>query len=392
MSRLRSFFALAGLPSPRQTLVAFSVTLAAAAVLWGGLNYWKFGRVFTSIPMAIAYGHIPGTLESLFSFANFPSNMWAYFSPSKIRLATRFPWVDFSGLEVSSLVARFPHTLVKRVEPFASLSAAMPELLLAALAGTVLSFSRLRKELAPIRAPLIGGLAGCGLVFAWGLISYRYLHDLLPWLTFGSAIAIAFIPSIASRRMRYTVATLFVFGVSYSTCVNLWFGILEDRYYVVPRAPEKRIAFLDVGADVDGAGLRGLILNLTHWRGYVPASSLQGANLVTDLRFPDRPDEPVTRSVGQPPHVGEYAIDLPAAGTYHASIRYASPDSRPLRLFLNGVEVNQVCNVPTGGALARYQTWFTAGVFRLPRGRLHVRLLSARDFPYVSMLRFVRVD
>jgi hypothetical protein len=392
--RLRSFFAVAGLPSPREAIVAFSITLAATAALWGGLNYWKFGNVLTSVPatMHISYKGGPESPDKLFSLANVPFTLWAYTSPSNLRILPRFPWVDYAKPERSAVAARFPHSQVARVERFASLSAVMPELLMAALAGTLLCFGRRRRELAPVRAPLIGALAGCGLVLTVCMITYRYLHDVFPWLILGSAIAIACIPSITSRRMRYAVASLFMIGAAYSTCVNFWFGVLQNQYYAVPTLPEKRFAFLDFGADIDRGGWHGLMFDLTHWRGYIPAKALQARNLVADLKFAGRPDEPIARSSGPAPHVAEYGIDLPAAGTYHLSIRYASPDSRPVRLFLNGNEVNQACALPTGGASAGYQTWSTAGVFRLPEGRVRVGLLSAGEFPNLSMLRFVLLD
>ncbi len=391
--RLKSFFAVSDLPSPRQAVIAFSVTIASAVVLWGGLNYWKYGMVFASVPvkMYVSYRPGPESPENLFSPVNVPATVWAYTSPSNIHFRKRFPWVDFTRPERSSVAARFPHSQVGRVEPFASLSGAMPELLLAALAGTVLCLGR-RRKLSPVRAPLIGALAGCGLIFTLGMITYRYLHDTLPWLALGSAIAVACIPSIASKRTRYAVASLFMLGAAYSTCVNFWFGVLQDRYYAVPTPPEKRLAFLDFGSDMDGAGLwRGLELELTHWRGYIPAQALQGGNLVVDAKLADRPDEPVAYSSGPAPHGGEYAIDLPAEGTYHLSIRYASPDSRPVHLFLNNTEVNQACAQPTGGSSAQFQKWSPVGLFHLPGGRLRVALWSSGDFPYISSLRFVRV-
>ncbi len=392
--RLRRFFAVSDLPSPRQAIVAFSVTIASTVVLWGGLNYWKYGMFFASVPvkMYVSYRPGPESPENLFSPVNVPATVWAYTSPSNIHFRNQFPWVDFTRPERSTVAAQFPHSQVGRVEPFASLSGAMPELLLAALAGTVLCLGR-RRELASVRAPLIGALAGCGLIFTLGMITYRYLHDTLPWLALGSAIAVSCIPSIASKRARYAVASLFLLGAAYSTCVNFWFGVLQDRYYAVPTPTEKRLAFLDFGSDIDGAGLwRGLEVELTHWRGYIPAQALQGGNLVADARFSNRPDELVAHSSGPAPHAGEYAIDLPAEGTYHLSIRYASPDSRPVHLFLNNTEVNQACAQPTGGSSAQFQKWSPVGLFHLPGGRLRVALGSNGDFPYITSFRFVRVN
>jgi hypothetical protein len=394
MPSLRRFLRIDGLPNPREAILAFSVTVALTVALWCGLNYWKFGNPFVSLPvtMAISYHPGPESPENLFSFSNLPATVWAYGSPSNIRFASRFPWVDYAHAERAYVAAKFPGSRVGRVEPFASLTGTMPELLLAALAGTILCLGKFRKELALIRAPLLGVLVSSCLIFAWGLITYRYLHDTLPWLALGSAIAVACIPSIASRRTRYAVASLFLLGAAYSTCVNFWLGVLQDRYYAVPTPPEKRLAFLDLGSDIDGAGLwRGLVVELTHWRGYIPAQALQGGNLVADSTFSDRPDEPVAHSSGPGPHGGGYAIDLPEEGTYHLSIRYASSDSRPVHLFLNNTEVNQACAQPSGGSSAQFQKWSPVGLFHLPGGRLRVALWSNADFPYLTSFRFVRV-
>ncbi len=59
--RLRRFWAVSDLPSPREAIVAFSVTIASTVVLWGGLNYWKYGMVFVS------YRPGPESPENLFS-------------------------------------------------------------------------------------------------------------------------------------------------------------------------------------------------------------------------------------------------------------------------------------------------------------------------------------
>jgi hypothetical protein len=395
-TRFARFWGAPSLPSRRAATMAFSTTIAATAVLWGVLNYAKFGTVFTSQPMALNAQYDAARLQrikgSLFSIGNVPVTVWAYFSPSNVKFTGRFPWVNFVAPDRGAVAARFPAAHLDSVEPFASLPAGMPELLLAALFGTVLCLGLRRKELAPMRAPLVGAIVGCGLIFTWGLITYRYLHDLFPWLAIGSAAALACIPSIEKARMRHVVAVLFVLGAAYSIGVNFWFGVLQQRWYAMPVLPEKRLAFLDLGREVDEAGFRGLRFNLTHWRGYIPASSMEGGNLVVDLQFAERRDHPVAHSVGQSPSGGEYSIDVPEDGNYNLAIRYASPDSRPVSLFLNRREYGQVCASPTGGSAGQFQAWAPVASLRLPRGLLHIGLASYGEFPNISMLRLVRLD
>jgi hypothetical protein len=395
MPWLKRFLRIDGLPNPREAILAFSVTVALTVALWCGLNYWKFGNPFVSLPvkMAISYRPGPESPESLFSFSNLPATVWAYGSPSNIRFVRRFPWVDFAHVERTYVAAKFPGSHIGRIEPFASLSGTMPELLLAALAGTILCLGKFRKEFALIRAPLIGVLISSCLLFTWGLITYRYLHDMVPWLALGSAIAIAWITTVKSKRIRLAAASVFIFGVTYSVCVNFWLGILQDRYYAASTEPDRRYAFLDLGSDIDNMGLwRSIKLDTTHWRGYIPGESLEGGNLVADFKFSNRPDERIAHSDGPGPNAGEYAIDLPGNGLYHFAIRYASRDSRPVQVSFNGVAVGHACGEPTGGDAAPYQTWCGVGRFRLPGGRLHVSLLSIGEFPNISALRFVQFE
>jgi hypothetical protein len=395
LPRLRQFLGIEDPKTLRGAKAAFTATIAATVILWGALNYWKFGTVFTSQPMAMNIQYDAARMQrikgSLFSLSNVPVMAWAYLSPGNIVFLKHFPWIDFVQLGRDSVAARFPDSHLDSVEPFASLPAAMPALLLAALVGTALCFSR-RKELTAMRAPLLGALAGCGLIFTWGLVTYRYLHDMFPWLAAGSAILVAYIPSIAANRLRYAAAVLFSLTAAYTIGVNLWFGVLQQRWYTIPTPPEKRLAFVDVGREVDQAGLSGLLFAIGHWRGYIPGAAFSSGNLTADLQFAERPDHPVAYAPGPPPYAAEYFIDLPADGTYDLSIRYASPDARPVRLFLNGQELGSACGLPTGGSSGRYQRWLSAGLFHVKQGRVRVGLASPVAFPYISMLRFVRVD
>ena len=182
---LAAFAVLLGLRAlPRRAAVAVGVTLVASAALWTGLNYWKFGQVFTSQPIALNLQYDQQRLErvkgNLASVYNLPLTVPAYLAPAHIRFAGNFPWI-FPAMADPALASRFPKAHFDTAEPLASAPAAMPELFLGALAGLALLLAR-RKELRELRAPMCGALAGCALIFAWGYISYRNLHDMFPWL------------------------------------------------------------------------------------------------------------------------------------------------------------------------------------------------------------------
>lgn len=392
--RFRAFFAGPGLP--RRAGVAFSATLLASAVVWAGLNYWKYGQVFTSQPVALnrqfdqeRLQRVKGNLVSLY---NLPVTLPAYLSPGSIEFKPRFPWAFLTKGD-PALARRFPKAHFDTFEPFASLPAGMPELFLAAIAGTAICLARRRKELWEFRAPMCGALAGCAVIFTFGYISYRYLHDMFPWLAMGSAVAVAVLPSIPGKALRRGLATLFVAAAVYAIGVNFAFALRWQRYYCYPIRPEKHIAYSDMCSIIDTRGLRAYLWYARHWQRYIAAGSFRGGNLAVDRTdLAERYDQPVLQSQGQPPYGAEYEVDLPAAGTYEIAIRYAAAEPRPVRLFVNGQDVKEVCASTTGGWLPSHQRWDSAGLFKLSGGATRIGLASYGPFPPVSMLRLIRIE
>jgi hypothetical protein len=393
-ARFRAFFT--GSDLPRRAAVAVGVTLVASAALWAGLNYWKFGMVFTSQPIGLNLQFDQPRLErvkgNIVSAYNLPITLWAYLAPANIRFAGAFPWV-FLTVGDPALASRFPKAHFDTTEPFASLPAAMPELFLGAIAGLALCLSRRRKELREFRAPMCGALAGCGLIFMFGYISYRYLHDMFPWLLLGSAVAVAYLPTIPGTRLRYGLAGMVVAATLYAMCANFAMAVRWQRYASYPVRPETRAAFTDLCYLIDNQGLEGFLWYARHWHLYVPAASFQTGNLLVDrTRLAERGDQPVVVSQGQPQNEAEYAVDLPAAGTYQIAVLYASAEPRPVHFFVNGLDVKEVCGLPTGGWSPSNRAWSSAGVFRLSSGANRIGLASQGPFPPISMLRIFRME
>jgi hypothetical protein len=380
---------------PRRAAIAVGVTLLASAACWAGLNYWKFGMVFTSQPIAlnIQYNQprvqrVKGNLASVY---NLPLTLPAYLAPDHIRFAGTFPWI-FPAMGNPALASRFPKAHFDTMEPLASAPAAMPELFLGAMAGLALSLAR-RKELREFRAPMCGALAGCALIFAWGYVAYRNLHDMFPWLVLGTAVAVAYLPTIPGARLRRGLAGLFVAATLYAMCANFAMAVRWQRYASYPIPPEKRVAFTDLGYLIDNEGIEGFLWYVRHWRLYIPADSFQSGNLLVDrTRLAERGDQPVVVSQGEPQNEAEYAVDLPSAGTYQMAVLYASGEPRPVHFFVNGLDVKEVCGLPTGGWGASNRAWSSAGVFQLSGGANRIGLASRGPFPAISMLRIFRME
>ena len=389
--RLRAYWTESPLPC-RRTAVVLSATLIATAAAWAGLNYWKYGVVFTTQPIALNQKFDQQRLQrvkgDLVSLNNLPLTLSNYFSPENISFDRRFPWVALTIVDSAALAARFPSAHLDSVEPFASLPSAMPAILLAALAGTVLCLTPRRNQFRALRAPLCGALVGCVVVFMWGMLSYRLLHDTFAWLAVGSVIAVTWIPSIERKRLRYGLAALFVAATAHAMWTNFAFAIVQQRYLAFPIRPEKRFEFWGFAKAINTDGFSGFLDYCSHWHAYIPAASFQSGNLVVDRS--ERADQPTVRAEGQSPNRAEYVVNTPEYGDYQLTILYASGEPRPVRLSINGIDAKEVCGLPTGGWSITNRGWILAGVFRLNGGLNRIVLTRNGPFPYISMLRLIR--
>jgi hypothetical protein len=240
-----------------------------------------------------------------------------------------------------------------------------------------------------LRAPLLGAAAGCGLAFLWGLIAYRYLHDLFPWHVIGTAIALTWIASREDFRLRQALTALFLAATAWSMWANFAFALEHQRVNTWPILPEKRIAFMDLSHSTTGAS--SLLPYLTHWRGYVSA-----ARVVSQQNLGATPagraDWLVVTSAGAPPYSATYQMTAPDDGVYELAVRYASAQPRPVALTVNGQVLGIACGTPTGGNTPNYQRWGVTGRLHLGRGPLTIGLSSNQAFPVLSFLRLTRVD
>jgi hypothetical protein len=377
---------------PRGTAIILSVTLLSGGAAWTGLNYWKFGLWLNPMPMQLYVAADASRVTRMkgnpTSPANLPLSAAVYLSPANIRYGRRFPWVYLT--RDPNLAGRFPSAHLDMAEPYASLPASNPGLLLAALAGLALCFGSRRPQLTRFRLPLAAVCAGGFFLFLWGFISYRYLHDWSAWLVMGAAISLAHIPLLTDSRLRNGLAGLAALLVAYSIWTNFAFAIVQQRFYAFPIPQPKRVAFEDFTDIAEGRGLGGMLEYAAHRRMYLEAAAFNGGNVAVD-RTEGRGDQTVIYSPSSGPSFADYLVQLPADGRYEVAVRCAGEDSRPLLLVWNDRPASQgACGVPTGGWTQAFQKWSPAGQFDLRAGAHRIRLARDGPFPAVSAIRLIR--
>lgn len=108
------------------------------------------------------------------------------------------------------------------------------------------------------------------------------------------------------------------------------------------------------------------------------------------------------KALSQGPDTVVESVDSPAFAEYNwevdsehraaIRIRYASAESRPLRVYLNGnLLMDVACHVPTGWDGASKQKWHDLGMYMLARGENALRLETDGRFPLVDKIAVQRV-
>lgn len=94
----------------------------------------------------------------------------------------------------------------------------------------------------------------------------------------------------------------------------------------------------------------------------------------------------------QPPVHAEYDFKMDAAGEYQVDIRYASVDSRPIRVVVDGVVLsNRAADVTTGGFDPAHQQWQPIGLVHLEAGKHVMRVESLATLPHIDQFSLTRV-
>lgn len=111
----------------------------------------------------------------------------------------------------------------------------------------------------------------------------------------------------------------------------------------------------------------------------------RGNVVVDDAEFGAK--ETVVVRAEKPPAWVEYDFELPETTALHVRLRYASFDSRPLMVAVNGEKAERpVGGAQTGGALPVHQRWDTIGQFAFAAGKNVLRLETNGNFPILDRL------
>jgi hypothetical protein len=392
--KFREFWGLPEGARGRRPILVVTMTLVASAALWAGLNYWKYGIVFTSQPLHLTIASDPDRLRRTkgnpASFTNIPLNFSLYVAPGNIQFARRFPWV-FLMPDDPAVAKTFPAAHFDNIERYASLPATHPVLFLGALFGMLLCLFAPKPQLKLFRAPLCGTLAAGFLILTWGYITYRYLDDALPWLAMGTAVAMAQVCLFDRKWARLSALAVLATGAFYGIWLNSSFGLSSKRHYVIPGSDVKRLAFTDFSEAVDRRGLAGALDYVSHWRTYLPAAELvQGSVTAGNVLYTSRPDISLIWKDGPPAAIAQYRVTLPCDGVYEVAMLYASGESRPIHMSVNGAALPYpILGAATGGWSLAHERWGSAGLLRMPAGTQDVTLASEGKFPVVRMIRIV---
>jgi hypothetical protein len=87
------------------------------------------------------------------------------------------------------------------------------------------------------------------------------------------------------------------------------------------------------------------------------------------------------------PAEAKFKVALPSGGEHEFWLRYASAESRPVALSINGKLVNpNACPDPTGGYYPTDQSWCKVGNFDFLKGDNTILLETTGPFPHVEKL------
>jgi hypothetical protein len=171
-----------------------------------------------------------------FSFAFLPSTLTAYFQPLGIRLSGIFPFVAPPAAPAAWLAG----AVLDQSYPTASFTDTSPLLLLLGCWGAVAAFRpRAVGKVRLTRIILLGAAAGAGGVLLWGLISQRYLGDLMPFFIIASGIGLIDVWRHLENRARrirgLLLGTIVTIGV-YCLAANLAIAAFPVNPWTITQA------------------------------------------------------------------------------------------------------------------------------------------------------------
>ncbi len=228
LGRGRGVFGIADGRGLRRLAVPLLVAVLIPAAAYIGLNMLKFGTPF-SLPFdrqlaAIFSDTHRGVLNrnggSLVGLQFVPTTVFQYFRPDSLQLTGSFPWVTFPDPATIIGSVRFD-----QVMPASSATTSMPLLTILGLVGLVgvAWGARTRvRNLAPMRAPVLGAAAACVVTVAFGFIAQRYLADFVPLLVLLGLAGLYLLISWTRARPRATWVKVAWGGAAVLAALSIW--------------------------------------------------------------------------------------------------------------------------------------------------------------------------
>ena len=171
---------------------------------------------------------------SLFGLKLIPTTLVQAVRPDALGWSSVFPWVTFQRFDTSVIGG----AVFNKLDFTSSVTASMPVLVLLGVLGVVAVVSTRvgrSRDLALLRAPLVGAAVAAAVALAFTYVAARYLGDWIPLLTIAGFVGLEVLLArrrAAERRRAWNaalvlVAVLAVFGV----WVNFSLGLLNQRLY-----------------------------------------------------------------------------------------------------------------------------------------------------------------
>jgi hypothetical protein len=178
--------------------------------------------------------------------------------PDGIALDRLFPWVTFPSR--TTVVGDVTFDTIDRA---ASIPATMPALFVLSVVGLIAVFrprraAASRPDLAALRVPALGALAGGFVTLTIAFVAHRYISDFLPLLVLAGLAGLhVLLHRLDTPATRRAVARAVAIGLATLAALSLWvnFGlaILHQRAFSGSLSEDERAGFIGFQHDVDQA-------------------------------------------------------------------------------------------------------------------------------------------
>ena len=247
---LLNSFGFPPFPAAGRPAAFLAVFLVATGAAYVSVNYAKFGTLLNATPYqyqiqydAKRLAWIHGTMVHP---ENIPFSLAAHFGLDRIGFRESFP--------LFSLISKGPSPAslarMDAVEPYASIPDAMPALALLCLLGIAFCGSEKGWPEMGDYTIAVSAFLGGGTAFAFAYLSYRYFHDLYPFLVIPAVLGMGAVQSVSKKPLRWGLRCLVIVLGIWSIAANVAFALSwqPEGFWADPAA---KAAFLRFRGRVD---------------------------------------------------------------------------------------------------------------------------------------------